>query len=127
MSQVEDEQVCGLFGYKCGECTYCARHRCIHCGEHVEEYEYAGNYIDNVCLECTQNNEEEIINDDLEAISEYKRSGSMEDIDTAIRILTQLMRDYSHRTERHGLIDIAESYLMNELEEMKKNYWVIQE
>jgi hypothetical protein len=98
MSQVEDEQVC-----------------CIVCGDEVEEYKYAGNYIDNVCLCCTQTNEDEVIAEDLETISELKRSGGLSDYDEAIQLLKKLMLDYSHRTERNGIIDNAESQLMPEL------------
>jgi hypothetical protein len=101
MSQVEEEQVC-----------------CIVCGDEVEEYKYAGNYIDNVCLCCTQTNEEEVINDDLEGISELKRSGDLCDYDAAIEVLKKLMLDYSHRTERHGLMDIAPE-LMDELIQLR--------
>jgi len=118
MSQVEQEEVCGEFGYRCGECTHCARHSCIVCGDAVEEYQYAGSYIDNVCLCCTQNNEEEVIADDLEGISELKRSGGLCDYDAAIEVLTKLMLDYSHRTERYGLMDIAPD-LMDELIQLR--------
>jgi len=63
--------------------------------------------------------EDGAISDDLETINELKMSGKMEDIDEAIDLLKKLMRDFRHRTERHGLIDIAESYLMDELIELK--------
>jgi hypothetical protein len=106
MSQVEDEQVCGECDYRCEECTHCARTKPCECG---------CGFLGGSC----QNDEDEAINEDLETISELKRSGSMDDIDEAIELLKRLMLHFSHRTERHGLIDIAESYLMDELIELK--------
>lgn len=93
------------------EQEYDGGNSCINCGEELEEFDTADK-----CLCCW---EDEIINDDLEGIYQYKRSGSVDDCDTAIRILKQLIKHYSHRTERYGFMDIAPE-LMEELIELKK-------
>jgi len=77
MSQVEDEPVCGENGYRCEECTECARttpcecgcgllggtcgenNSCINCGEQLEEFDM------EKCWCCCQE-EERVCEDDLE-------------------------------------------------------------